>query len=594
MANTLQIKRGTDLSNAGTPAAGEPVWNSSTSKLYIGDGSTAASSLSQVGSEFLPLAGGTLTGGLSGTTAILSSQLILPNGIAGTPAIRFADGDSGVYASANGEVAISTNGTQRLKIDDSTATFAGTVQANSGSKITSASTDTTFSIETTSGTSIFPVLDFVSSHSSVGGIIKQDGNNFITIDNSQNATFAGNITGKVGYLEAPSGLALNLDTASSSQNCWVTWNDNGTPKWEIGKNTAQKFYIHNYAGNESALVFDTSSNATFAGMVTSVANGFKTELSAGNAKKTWLAYDGIYVAGDQHLYLSAPSGYGLRFYPDGTHHWNMTSNYMNGNATGSPKLYNVGGSTATPAYAFNDDSNTGMLRGGNGIVVLCGVGSEVARFDGNNDATKFTGNVSIGTTETGKPLYINKAVASNTTEEFIYLDMEQTSHTVSCGASIVWRDINVYSDCLSIEGVRDGNGGSSRCYIRLREESTAQFEIQSNNTVSVAGSSVHTSSDLTLKKNISTLSGSLDKVNQMRGVQFKWKKDDDPHDEGTVNHQRNTFGFIAQEVEEILPEVVNTHPDSGLKSIQDANQITAVLVEAIKELSAKVEALENA
>ena len=128
----------------------------------------------------------------------------------------------------------------------------------------------------------------------------------------------------------------------------------------------------------------------------------------------------------------------------------------------------------------------------------------------------------------------------------------------------------------------------------MREESTAQFEIQSNNTVSVAGSSVHTSSDLTLKKNISTLSGSLDKVNQMRGVQFKWKKDDDPHDEGTVNHQRNTFGFIAQEVEEILPEVVNTHPDSGLKSIQDANQITAVLVEAIKELSAKVEALENA
>ena len=61
-----------------------------------------------------------------------------------------------------------------------------------------------------------------------------------------------------------------------------------------------------------------------------------------------------------------------------------------------------------------------------------------------------------------------------------------------------------------------------------------------------------------------------------------------------MNHQRNTFGFIAQEVEEILPEVVNTHPDSGLKSIQDANQITAVLVEAIKELSAKVEALENA
>jgi len=65
MANTLKFKRGTDLSNAGTPSAGEPVWNSSTNKLYIGDGSTSASSLTQIGAEFLPLAGGTLTGNLT-------------------------------------------------------------------------------------------------------------------------------------------------------------------------------------------------------------------------------------------------------------------------------------------------------------------------------------------------------------------------------------------------------------------------------------------------------------------------------------------------------------------------------------------------
>ena len=225
-------------------------------------------------------------------------------------------------------------------------------------------------------------------------------------------------------------------------------------------------------------------------------------------------------------------------------------------------------------------------------------------IDANKDA-QFYGNLSIGTTETGKPLYILKGVAGSTTEEFIYLDMEQSSHTVSCGASIVWRDINVYSDCLSIEGVRDGNGGSSRCYIRLREESTAQFEIHSNNTVSVAGSSVHTSSDLTLKKNISTLSGSLDKVNQMRGVKFKWKavKDDkfkehiDVVTKETIpqspEYGRYHLGLIAQELEEILPEAVTTAED-GIKSISDGNQLVAVLIEAVKELSAKVTALENA
>ena len=91
MANTFQIKRGTDLSNAGTPAAGEPVWNSSTSKLYIGDGSTAASSLSQVGSEFLPLAGGTLTGALSGTTGSFSSTVTASGLTIGSAAITEAE-----------------------------------------------------------------------------------------------------------------------------------------------------------------------------------------------------------------------------------------------------------------------------------------------------------------------------------------------------------------------------------------------------------------------------------------------------------------------------------------------------------------------
>ena len=49
MANKLQIKRGTNLSNAGTPAEGELIYKTDTKKLYVGDGSTAASSLTPIG-----------------------------------------------------------------------------------------------------------------------------------------------------------------------------------------------------------------------------------------------------------------------------------------------------------------------------------------------------------------------------------------------------------------------------------------------------------------------------------------------------------------------------------------------------------------
>jgi len=73
-------------------------------------------------------------------------------------------------------------------------TFTGDNTFSGAVKITSSSADTTLVIQTTSGTTIFPVLDFKSSHSSVGGIIKQDGDNVITFDNSQNATFAGSVT----------------------------------------------------------------------------------------------------------------------------------------------------------------------------------------------------------------------------------------------------------------------------------------------------------------------------------------------------------------------------------------------------------------
>ena len=49
MSNTIQIKRGTNLSNAGTPAAGELIYKSDTNALYVGDGSTAATGLTAIG-----------------------------------------------------------------------------------------------------------------------------------------------------------------------------------------------------------------------------------------------------------------------------------------------------------------------------------------------------------------------------------------------------------------------------------------------------------------------------------------------------------------------------------------------------------------
>ena len=101
-------------------------------------------------------------------------------------------------------------------------------------------------------------------------------------------------------------------------------------------------------------------------------------------------------------------------------------------------------------------------------------------------------------------------------------------------------------------------------------------------------SGLWTSSDLELKKNIQTYSNALSKVNKLRGVSFEWRYKDFSNKGFREGVQ---VGMIAQEVEEILPELVKKGPE-GLKSI-NYSSISAVLIEAIKEQQKMIEELQE-
>ena len=91
-------------------------------------------------------------------------------------------------------------------------------------------------------------------------------------------------------------------------------------------------------------------------------------------------------------------------------------------------------------------------------------------------------------------------------------------------------------------------------------------------------------SDVILKDDINTIDNALDRVQGMRGVFFN-RKD---------NKQERQTGVIAQEVEPFLPEVVReTKDEKKIKSVAYGNMV-GVLIEAIKELNAKVEELQHA
>lgn len=90
---------------------------------------------------------------------------------------------------------------------------------------------------------------------------------------------------------------------------------------------------------------------------------------------------------------------------------------------------------------------------------------------------------------------------------------------------------------------------------------------------------VNSLSDEKLKKDISTIDDALDKVKQLRGVDYTWKQSEE-----------KSKGVIAQELQEVFPELVS-ESESGLSV--NYNGIIGVLIEAIKEQQKQIDKLSG-
>ena len=113
---------------------------------------------------------------------------------------------------------------------------------------------------------------------------------------------------------------------------------------------------------------------------------------------------------------------------------------------------------------------------------------------------------------------------------------------------------------------------------RVVAAGTERLEVNSG-TITANGTFNNTS-DKRLKENVEPIQNALADICQLEGVTFDWK------DTGTQGQ-----GFIAQQVEPIIPDVVNTDEDTGMKSINYVGLI-GHLVEAIKEQQTQIDDLK--
>lgn len=95
-------------------------------------------------------------------------------------------------------------------------------------------------------------------------------------------------------------------------------------------------------------------------------------------------------------------------------------------------------------------------------------------------------------------------------------------------------------------------------------------------TGSLNATNFNSLSDANAKENVAKINNGLDVVKALEGVSFNWKESGS-----------KSFGVIAQELEKIIPEAVETN-SHGTKSVNYA-MITAFLIEAIKELSQRID-----
>jgi hypothetical protein len=93
-------------------------------------------------------------------------------------------------------------------------------------------------------------------------------------------------------------------------------------------------------------------------------------------------------------------------------------------------------------------------------------------------------------------------------------------------------------------------------------------------------------SDISLKENIKPIDSALDKAMKLQGVTFDWKEKED-----SVLDIKQDIGFIAQDVQKVVPELVRKN-NNGLLSLRHQG-IAPILLEAIKELKAEVDSLRN-
>ena len=143
--------------------------------------------------------------------------------------------------------------------------------------------------------------------------------------------------------------------------------------------------------------------------------------------------------------------------------------------------------------------------------------------------------------------------------------------------------VNTVMDAMHFNTYIDGGG----LIVGATTSTTTDGMIRATNDI-VA----YYSSDRRLKENITPIKNPLVKLSKINGVEFDWKPTTEEEKRFVHANEGHDIGVIAQEIEKVLPETVETRKKSGYKAVK-YEKIVPLLIEAIKELKQEVDELKK-
>ncbi|GAB2944638.1 hypothetical protein GCM10027048_06890 [Hymenobacter coalescens] len=418
------------------------------------------------------------------------------------------------------------------------------------------------------------------------------------------AAFNGGLStaGALGVGTTSPGLLLHLRNSNTPALRMEQTNAGGftAQTWDIGANEAN-FFVRDLTGG-SRLPFRIRPGAPTSSLDISASGNVGLGLTSPQAR--------LHVAGNAKIDSANTLEFGARILTKGPlsgtiGYGNITTDALNivgaGTGTGNQKieLHGAGGVTAQGGAQGSGttlrvvNGNTPGVRleqlgaGGWGTQTWDVAGNEANFFvrDLTNGSLlpfrirpgaptssldiSAQGNVGLGLTSPQARLHVDGSVKIN------------GANTLEFGANVSGKQAqagtigygNITADALNIVGA--GTTAANRKVVIYSEGGMAV-----NGNLTLHGV-VASSSDQRLKTDVRPLGGTLAGVLALQGRRYRFRAGKGP--------QGEQLGFIAQELEQIYPELVSTGPD-GLKAVNYA-QLTPVLVEALKEQQRQIEAL---